>query len=327
MERVQGGVRSIGREPMGRSSEHEPFRRYSGWLRSRYGEKTYRVSVDAGFTCPVREAGAPCAYCDPRGSRAPYLGDRSTIEEQVARGVEFLTRRYGARQFLLYLQAFSNTYAPTSKLRDTYDLALSLADFRGLIVGTRPDCVDAERADLLSSYAERGLDVWVELGLQSANDDTLVRIRRGHTAARFDEAVRLLHSRGVNVATHLILGLPGETVDDVIATVRHVSALPIGGVKFHNLVAVAGTPLYNAYRRGDLEPPDAETYERLLVSALEHLRDDIVVMRLTCDPPRDVAHAPAELPDKTRIYRKLMSDFQERGTRQGIYWGDHADQG
>lgn len=305
----------------------EPFRRYSTWLRERYGAKTYRVSVDAGFTCPVREIGRPCAYCDEGGSRAAYLGDRSSIEEQVVRGVEFLSRRYKAEQFLLYFQAFSNTHAAVPTLRDIYDHALSQADFAGLIVGTRPDCIDEERALLLAEYSERGLDVWVELGLQSANEETLRRIERGHTRERFEDAVHLLHAHGVNVAAHLILGLPREGRDDAIASARYLSALPVGGVKFHNLVVVEGTPLYAQYRRGEFEPPDAARYEKLLVAALEHLREDIVVMRLTCDPPRGVAHVPEDLPDKAALYRMLLADFQERGTQQGIYWRDHADKG
>ncbi|MFW6293141.1 MAG: TIGR01212 family radical SAM protein [Spirochaetota bacterium] len=306
------------------TSGGEPFVRYSTWLRERYGGTTYRVSVDAGFSCPVREAGQPCAYCDARGSRAPYLGDRESIADQVRRGVEFLTRRYDAQKFLLYFQAYSNTHAPVDTLRDTYDWGLAQADFAGLVVATRPDCVDDARADLLAQYAARGLDVWVELGLQSANDRTLEEIGRGHTVARFDEAVRTLAARGVHVAAHLILGLPGEGREEAIATARHVSSLPVEGVKFHNLVVVEGTELWERYRAGLVEPPSADEHERLLVAAIEHLRDDIVVMRLTCDPPRGVRYAPEALPDKSGLYRRLLADFAERGTHQGIYWSDHA---
>lgn len=305
----------------------EPFRRYSTWLRERYGGTTYRVSVDAGFTCPVREAGHPCAYCDARGSRAPYLGDRESIADQVRRGVEFLSRRYDAQRFLLYFQAYSNTHAPLARLRDAYDWGLAQADFAGLVVATRPDCIDEERADLLAGYAERGLDVWVELGLQSANDRTLREIGRGHTVARFDDAVGILAARGVHVAAHVILGLPGEGSGEAIATVRHVSSLPIEGVKFHNLVVVEGTELWERYRGGSVEPPSADEHERLLVAALEHLREDVVVMRLTCDPPRGVRYAPEVLPDKSGLYRRLLAHFARRRTHQGIYWSDHADEG
>jgi radical SAM protein (TIGR01212 family) len=309
------------------TSRSEPFLKYSEWLRSRYGEKTYRVSVDAGFTCPVREVGQPCAYCDAGGSRAPYLGDRRSIEEQIARGVAFLSRRYKATRFLLYFQAFSNTHASVARLRDIYDHALSQASFVGLIVGTRPDCIDEPRVELLAEYAKRGFDVWVELGLQSANDQTLLRIRRGHTREQFDEAVRLLDSAGINVAAHVILGLPGEGEREAVQTARHLSGLPVAGVKFHNLVVVKGTSLYDEYERGRFEPPHRGDYERLLVAALEHLRRDIVVMRLTCDPPPGAEYAPTDLPQKAELYDGLGRFFSERGTHQGIYWRRHADQG
>ncbi len=297
----------------------EPFRRYSTWLLSRYGERTYRVAVDAGFTCPVREVGLPCAYCEPGGSRAGYLEDRRSLGDQIRRGTEFLRRRYGASSFLLYFQAYSNTHAPADELRAVYDDALSWGSFKGLIIATRPDCIDRERAALIGEYRGRGLDVWVELGLQSADDRTLRRINRGHTRARFDEAVHMLREHGVSVTAHLILGLPGEGLDAAIAGAQHLSRLPVGGVKFHNLVVVEGTALYEQYRAGEFEPPDAEQYRELLVAAVEHLRDDIVVMRLTCDPPRNVAHAPRRLPDKATVYRQLTHDLRERGTRQGIY--------
>jgi uncharacterized protein len=304
-----------------------PFLRYSTWLRERYGGTTYRVSVDAGFGCPVRDLGRPCAYCDARGSRAPYLGEHETIADQVRRGVEFLSRRYGAERFLLYFQAYSNTHASVPRLREIYDWGLAQGEFAGLVVATRPDCIDEARADLLGEYAARGLDVWVELGLQSANDRTLEDIGRGHTVARFDEAVRVLAARGVHVAAHAILGLPGEGPEEAIATVRHVSSLPVEGVKFHNLVVLEGTELWERYRAGRIDPPSAQEHERLLVAAIEHLREDIVVMRLTCDPPRGVRHAPEAIPDKGGLYRRLLAGFAERGTRQGIYWSDHADEG
>ncbi|MFW6293252.1 MAG: TIGR01212 family radical SAM protein [Spirochaetota bacterium] len=308
------------------SQTREPLRRYSNWLQERYGAKTYRVSVDAGFTCPVRDAGTPCAYCDAAGSRAPYLGDEAAIGEQIARGVAFASARYHARKFLLYFQAFSNTHAPVDELRRVYDLALAQSQFVGLIVATRPDCIDEERAKLLAEYAERGLDVWVELGLQSANDATLRRIGRGHTREQFDEAVRALSEYDINIAAHLILGLPGEGVDDAIASARHVSSLPIAGVKFHNLVVVAGTPLYRQYRRGEIAPPTSGEYRELLVAALEYLRPDIIVMRITCDPPKGVAYAPEIRPDKVGLFEDIVDEFRKRGTRQGIYWRQDADQ-
>lgn len=294
-----------------------PFHRYADYLKRRYGDTTYRVSVDAGFTCPVRESGDPCTYCDPAGSRAPYLGDAKNLEQQISGGIEFLTRRYQARRFLLYFQAFSNTHAPVDDLRRIYDHGLSCGEFCGLIVSTRPDCVDEERAVLLESYRERDLDVWIELGLQSRSDRTLTRIKRGHTAAQFAEAVEICRDHNLLTAAHVMLGLPGESMVEAIATTRFLNGLGVDAVKFHNLVVVEGTPLYREYESGAIEVPGASDYLELLIPALEHLDPRTIVMRLTCDPPPHAKSYPEDRPVKTRFVPTLRSAMHERGTYQG----------
>lgn len=304
----------------------ELIRRYAPYLVDRYGEKTYRVAVDAGFTCPVRESGEPCTYCDSTGSRAPYLGDRAAIRSQIERGIEFLSSRYGASRFLLYFQAFSNTYADVKTLRRVYDEGLSAATFAGLVVATRPDCIDRPRAELLVSYLDRGYDVWVELGLQSASDETLRRIKRGHDRKSFEEAVDLLRQLGISVAAHLILGLPGETEENVAESARFISTRGVDGVKFHNLVLISGTEMFRQYQSGDIEPVSSERYLRLLVAAVEHLRREVIVMRLTCDPIRGVEHVPAEFPDKSTLYRLLKQTMAEQSTYQGRCWTDNDEQ-
>ena len=294
-----------------------PLHRYSDYLQRRFQARTYRVSVDAGFTCPVRETGLPCSYCDVRGSRAPYIGSIESLSEQISGGMSFLSRRYGAGRFMLYFQAFSNTHAPVPQLRSVYDTGLAAGEFVGLIVGTRPDCLDEARAALLAEYRDRGLDVWVELGLQSANDATLRRIRRGHSVAEFDRAVRLAKEYGLLVGAHVILGLPGETRADAVHTASHISELPVDGVKFHNLVLTEGTEMYRAYRDGGLSPPGAGEYRELLISSLEQLAPEVVVMRLTCDPPAGLNSLPADFPDKKRFSADLVDVMNERGTWQG----------
>jgi len=294
-----------------------PFNRYSDYLRTRFGGTVYRVAVDAGFTCPVRDSGMPCTYCDLAGSRAPYLGEVNGVEEQIAAGLSFLKRRYRADRFLLYFQAFSNTYAPVADLRRIYDHALSCGDFEGLIVSTRPDCIDSERAELLAQYRARDLDVWVEMGLQTANDETLVRIRRGHTSAQFAEAVEICKRFQLNTAAHLILGLPGEGAEDAVRSSEFVSRLGIDAVKFHNLVVVEGTKLYEQFLDGRATAPDAEAYLDLLIAALEHLPPEIIVMRLTCDAPRNVTALPEGRPQKNAFVRRLAADMKSRATWQG----------
>ena len=294
-----------------------PVHRYSDYLKRRFGSKTYRVSVDAGFTCPVREIGLPCTYCDVRGSRAPYLGNANSLHEQIKGGMSFLTQRYGADQFLLYFQAFSNTHSSVPTLRRIYDTGLSCGQFVGLIVATRPDCVDEPKAALLAEYRSRGLDVWVELGLQSADDATLRRIRRGHSVAEFGRASRLLKEFGILTAAHVILGLPGEGEREAVRTAHYLSELGVNGVKFHNLVITEGTELYREYREGRVSPPTTAEHQELLISSLENSSPELVVMRLTCDPPRDIPFVPEEQPDKASFYRDLIDEMNRRNTWQG----------
>jgi radical SAM protein (TIGR01212 family) len=309
------------------------FYSHSDYLRARYGKAVYRVSVDAGFSCPNRGADrrrSGCLYCDAEGARAPYLGPEAglgdeterlqSVRRQIEGASRFLRRRYGAESFLLYFQAFTNTYAPVGELKRLYDAALELAPFRELIVSTRPDCIDAAKAQLLASYRERGLEVWVELGLQSACDATLERINRGHTVARFLEAYRLLRESGVKLAAHLIFGLPGEGLEEILRTVRFLAGLEPDGVKIHNLHIPAASPLAAEYLAGELAAPCAPRHLEYVVRALELLPPATVILRLTCDTPAGRLSAPLGFWPKARFYQALRERMSREGTRQGRLW-------
>ena len=297
----------------------EGFRGYAEYLRGRYGAPAYRVAVDAGFGCPNRgpDRRQPgCLYCDERGALAPYqepapavrgsavpLEQRlASIGRQVERGTAFLRRRYGAEVFLLYLQAFSGTHAPAAELEVIYDFALGCGPFRELIVSTRPDCVDRERAELLSGYRRRGLEVWVELGLQSGCDATLQRIRRGHSVADFTRAFGLLREAGVRLAVHLIFGLPGEGLEQILDTVRLVAGLEPEGVKIHNLHVPRDSPLAAEHLAGELVAPCAARHLEYLIRALELLPPRTLILRLTCDTPAGRLAAPRGFPPKAEFY-------------------------
>ena len=297
-----------------------PFYGYSEYLQHKYGTKVYRIAVDGGFSCPNRCAGRQeggCIYCNEQGSRAAYLDKAKAIEEQIRRGIAFTRRRYKAELFLLYFQAFSNTFDTVENLKKTYDAALALYPFRELIVATRPDCIDSSKAELLSSYIKPGFDVWVELGLQSANDRTLVRIHRGHTAAQYKAAFDILHSRGIKVASHLILGLPGEDFDDMLASVDFVNQLHPEAVKLHDLNITYNTALYDEYLKGEVTAPSRELYIEYLIKVIEHLRSDIILMRLTCDTYEADRAAPRKYLAKGNIYALLQKEMERRGTWQG----------
>jgi len=314
------------------------FFSYSRYLKQLYLRPAYRVGIDAGFSCPNRKAGrnsAGCGYCDAFGARAMYqrtegaLSDevddnlKQDIRMQTEKALGFLKKRYKAEIFLLYLQAFSNTHAEAEHLKAVYDYSLSLSDYRELIVSTRPDCIDREKAELLASYKERGLDVWVELGLQSSNDKTLQRIGRGHNADDFLRAYRMLKEYGIKVAVHLIFGLPGEGSDEIFSSCEFTAALRPDGVKFHNLHIPYNSPLYKDYDEGLIDVPTTEEHLEYVIGGIERMPESTVIMRLTCDSQSDERAAPREFMKKTEFYSLLRNEMRIRNTFQGrLYRGN-----
>ena len=309
-----------------------PFYSYGSYLKEKYGRPAFRVGIDAGFSCPNRKNGRSspgCSYCDAFGARAMYqrtegeLSDqvddnlKKDIKEQTEKAVMFLKKRYGAEAYLLYFQAFSGTYGNTEHLKAVYDYALSLQSYSELIVSTRPDCIDVEKVKLLSAYRRQGLDVWVELGLQSANDETLKRINRGHTVDDFNKAYLLLKEHGIKTAVHLIFGLPGEGPDEIAATCRFTAALNPDGVKFHNLHIPFNSPLYEDYQKGLVKAPSADEHLEYVISAIELMPESTVIMRLTCDSSGDELAAPRNFMKKTEFYTLLRTEMLKRDTFQG----------
>ena len=321
----------------------KPFLNYAAYLKNKYGRTVYRVSVDAGFSCPNRgpDRSSPgCLYCDERGSRAPYLDHaqaaerqsaeggtvdwRQDLQQQIERGRGFLHSRYGADLFILYFQAFSGTHAPVDKLRGIYDFALGCAQFRELAVSTRPDCIDQAKAELLASYRREDFDVWVELGLQSANQQSLRRINRGHSVEDFDKAFRICRAAGLKVTVHLIFGLPGEGLAEIRRTIDYVAGLNPEGVKIHNLHIPTGCPLYAEYLSGELSVPCAARHLEYTIAALERLPPDTIVMRLTCDTPERLLAAPRGFPGKARFLSRLRREMESRNTWQGRLYADSS---
>jgi hypothetical protein len=302
------------------------YRDFNGYLRERFGERVQKVSLDAGLGCPNRDgslSSGGCIYCDPLGSGSGALGRGLSVEEQLEQGVRSASRRYGARRFIAYFQSFTNTYAPVPVLRRLYDRALDMPGVVGLAVGTRPDCVDDGVLDLLASYGERVL-VWVEYGLQSAHDATLERIRRGHDAACFERAVRRTADRGLSVCAHIILGLPGESREEMLGTARYLAGLPVLGLKIHSLYVLEGTVLGRWYREGRVRCLDRDAYADRVVDVLERIPGEVVIQRLTGDPPRGLPLlAPGWARDKAGTLGRIHERLKERGTWQGkrCGWG------
>lgn len=296
------------------------FLNYKDYLTKLYGEPAYRIGVDGGFSCPNRgpdRTQPGCSFCAEEGSRSPYTTGAEDLETQISKGTSFLAERYGAKIFLLYFQAFSSTWAPVEKLRALYDRGLACAPFRELIVSTRPDCITPGVADLLASYRQKGLDVWCELGLQSCHDETLKRTNRGHTSQDYADAAALLNSRGIKVAPHLIYGLPGETLDDFLATVQFAVDQGLAGIKFHQLLIPPGTALYQDWQAGRILPVDPKAYLEALVRGLELLPPETVILRINADYSGREDDLPGEQWPKNLLFNRLVQDMQRRGTKQG----------
>ncbi len=247
---------------------------------------------------------------------------KTSITEQVRTGIAFLCRRYRAERFILYLQSYSNTFAPLAELKEIYDHALSQEEFTEFIIATRPDCITEANADLIASYRGGSLqDVWVELGLQSGNDETLGLIRRGHTVGECSTAVSILRARGIKVSLHVILGLPGEGYDQVSRTAEVVREIHPDAVKIHNLHIPIRTRMYRQYLAGEFCPPSVKRHLSNTIFFLERIPDDIIIGRVVCDTPAHRLAAPLRFGAKGSFVQQLEAEMSRRKTCQGIHTG------
>lgn len=289
----------------------------SVYLRARFGERVQKIPLDAGFFCPNRDGTLSrlgCTFCNARGSGSGLLAQGMDLADQWGHWRARLGKRYKARLFLAYLQSFSNTYGPLEKLQNSLDQIRDLPGRVGLCIGTRPDCLDAAKLDLL---AQMEGETWLDLGLQSSNDHTLQRINRGHDAACFAAATEAAARRGLKVCAHLIGGLPGEGPEDFLRSVRFIDALPVAGVKFHNLYVCRNTPLERELAGGGLELWDKRTYVQSVCRALALLRPGIVIHRLNGDPAPGELVDPAWAADKQTLRNEIHQELEHRGLTQG----------
>ncbi len=280
--------------------------------------------MDAGFTCPNRDGTkgvGGCVYCNNAGFSANSRSskDDRSVREQLRLGIEWARDRYRAKKVIAYFQAYTNTYAPLPVLKDTYDQVLDFPEVIGLDVGTRADCVDEPILDLIASFGRALPETWIEYGLQSSHDRTLERINRRDTFASFLRAVEMTQGRGIKICVHVILGLPGETKDDMMATAERLAVLPIDGIKIHLLHLLRDTPLVESFERGEFQILSREEYVRLVCDFLEILPGRVLVHRLTGEAPPDTLVAPEWCKDKGGVLQDVQRLFMERNTCQGSY--------
>ena len=288
-------------------------------MQRRHGERVHKLAINARFTCPNRDGTkgrGGCTFCN-NVSFSPHAHQPDAIARQIDAGRAVLAKRTGARRFLAYFQAYTNTYADSAYLKTLYDEALAQPGVIGLSIGTRPDCVPPAVLDLLQSYRDRGHEVWLELGLQSSFDATLRRVNRGHGFADYRDALRATRARGIPVCTHLILGLPGEGPAHARISLERVLDLGVDGLKLHPLHVVKGTQLANSWRRGEYLPLTQDDYIQSVADLIEMTPPEIIFHRLTGTAAPNLLLAPAWCAHKWRVLNGIEDELKRRGTRQG----------
>ena len=292
---------------------------FNSYLKQTFGEKVYKISLNGGFTCPNRDGTLGtrgCIFCSEGGSGDFAPDAVLPIGEQIEEGIRMIRQKTDASKYIAYFQAFTNTYAPYEKLHSLFYDAILRQEIVGLAVGTRPDCLPPDGLELLDELNQIK-PVFVELGLQTIHEKTAQFIRRGYPLSCFQQALKALHDLGINVVVHLILGLPGETEEMMLQSVRYLNQLPINGVKLSLLHVLKHTDLGALYEKHPFPVYELDDYVDLVIRCIEELREDIVIHRLTGDGPRDLLIAPRWTLNKRKVLNEIARRMKETGSRQG----------
>lgn len=289
------------------------------FLREKFGEKVFKISLDGGFSCPNRDgkiSKGGCVFCSERGS-GDYAGDRHlSISDQFDDIKEMMAKKWKSGKYIAYFQAYTNTYAPVDELRRKYEEALNKEGVVAIAIATRPDCLGEDVLDLLDEINKK-VYLWIELGLQTSNDETAKRINRGYKLEVFEEAMKKLKERNIDVVVHDILGLPGETKEDMLNSVNYIAHSGAKGIKLHLLHLMKDTPMVSLYEKGKIEFLSEEDYIDLIVKAVSMLPEDMVVHRLTGDAPRALLIGPMWSLKKWEILNAIDKKLEDEDIWQG----------
>lgn len=309
-----------------------PYYSLDAYLRNTYGEKLYKIAVDAGFTCPNRDGtlgSGGCIFCSAGGSGdyAVKTAEYTGVREQLDAGISLFGHKRTGQRFIAYFQAYTNTYGPLPRLHELYTEALTEPTVAGISIATRPDCMSEDVVTMLVNIMEEFPDkfVWVELGLQTIHDQTADFIRRCYPLTVYDKCVALLRQARIPIITHVILGLPGETSEHVLSTVEYINNIRTWGVKFQLLHVLQGTDLALLYEQDKYHPLTQDDYTDLLIDCLECLSPDIVVHRLTGDGPKDLLLAPLWSADKRNVLNTLHHTMKVRASFQGRQYAERRN--
>lgn len=312
--------------PLHRSCEQKQFfmelyNEFGPWLKEKVGEKVQKISINAGFTCPNRDGSlgvGGCTYCNNQTFNPAYCRTERTVAEQLEEGKNFFARKYPEMKYLAYFQAYTNTYGELEEIKAKYEEALSVDGVVGLVIGTRPDCMPDELLDYLEALNRRCFLI-VEYGIESTYDKTLVRINRGHDFQCTRDAVERTASRGIITGGHMILGLPGETPEEIREQAATISSLPLDTLKLHQLQLIKGTRMAEEYETSpqDFHLYSADEYVDLVIDFVELLRPDIVLERFVSQSPSSLLAVPGWGLKNYEFVEKVRRRMKERKTWQG----------
>lgn len=302
------------------------FNSYTEYFKRTFGSRVQKLSIDAGFTCPNRDGSrgtGGCTYCNNDAFNPSYCQPNKSIAQQIAEGKEFHAWRYRrATKYLAYFQAFSNTYAPLSTLKQIYAEALAVPGVCGLVIGTRPDCIDGQKLDYFASLAQDHYII-IEYGIESVNNKTLERINRGHSFEEAEEAILATAAKGLRVGAHMVFGLPGEHRDEMLASAYVVGKLPLTTIKFHQLQIIRGTAMEQDFAKhpSDYQLFTLPSYTEFVVNYAELLNPSIVIERFTGEAPPRFAIAPDwGLLRGDAILKMIEHEFERRNSWQGKFY-------
>lgn len=289
------------------------------YLKAKYGEKIYKVSISGGMTCPNRDgkiSTGGCIFCSRGGSGDFAQSSELSVTDQINKGIDLVKKKVHNGKYIAYFQSFTNTYETTSYLEKIFLEAMNHKDVVGISVATRPDCIDNEKAHMMEKLMEKK-DLWVELGLQTIHENTAEYIRRGYSLPVFEEAVKILNQHNIDIVVHVIIGLPGETKEDVIKTIEYLNKLDIQGIKLQLLHVLKDTDLCDEYENNKFSVLSFDQYCDILFCAISHLRKDIVIHRMTGDGPKSSLVAPLWSGNKKFVLNSINKKMREIDLIQG----------
>ncbi|MFN4226666.1 MAG: TIGR01212 family radical SAM protein [Candidatus Ratteibacteria bacterium] len=294
------------------------YRKFSDYLKEKFGCRVHKISVNAGFFCPNLDGTLSkkgCIYCN-NYAFSPCLRENLEIEKQIERGIEYGKKRFKAEKFIVYFQPYSNTYAPCEILKEKYDIVKKFPEVVGISIGTRPDCIDEEKLNLIESYSEK-YEVWIEYGLQSIHNKTLKIINRNHTYSDFLNAYNLTRKRNIKICVHVIIGLPGEIKEEILQTGKECGRLKVDGIKIHPIHILKDTELERWYKEKRFKVMEMEEYVDVLCDFLSYLYPETVIQRLTADCDRKFLVAPDWLLEKQKMLKLIEKKMEEKNIYQG----------